>query len=113
MTAYLVLSQINSILERELKFEMENYKIEKKIVNKLCDLGFLIDEKEARRPKKKEPENDSINSDEEDREKEKKTNIYEGNLFHRLVKTTPKFLVLINFMIKYRPMKTPEFLNED
>ena len=38
----LALRALNACLQREYAFEVEEYKIQKKIANLICDMGFVI-----------------------------------------------------------------------
>ena len=74
-----------ALLEREYAWEKEQYKVDKRIANLLCDMGFVIAD--------------------QDKDKSK---------FHRLIKQTEKHLVIVTYELRPRlicppnPMDDPE-----
>lgn len=40
----IALKALNSCLQREYAFELNNYKVHKKIANLICDMGFILSE---------------------------------------------------------------------
>ena len=72
---------LNSCLQRELKHEMKEYTVDKKIANLICDMGFIMSEnpKESGRSK-----------------------------FHRLIKQTDKHMIVVTYKIRRRLIDVPK-----
>ena len=70
------------MLQREYKYERENYSIDKRIANLICDMGFAI----------------------HDQDLDSKTHELEvgATKFHRLVKRTDKHMIVVLYEIRNR-----------
>ena len=68
-----------ALFEREYAWEKQQYKVDKRIANLLCDMGFAIAD--------------------QDRDKSK---------FHRLVKQTDKHLVIVTYQLRPRLICPPD-----
>ena len=75
-------------MKREFAYELENFELDKRVVNLICDMGFIVQE---------QPDNSFI---------------------HRLVKHMPSHLIIVKFEIRRRiidppdPTESPEMFNQ-
>ena len=82
------LASLNGLLQREFKYEMENYKVDKRCANLLCEMGYLLGD------------NSNVSN----------------NQFQKLIKRTDSHLIVITYELRKRlvcpptPSKNPEFI---
>lgn len=73
------MTSLLALFEREYAWEKENYKVDKRIVNLLSDMGFVVADQDSDKSK-----------------------------FHRLIKQTDKHLVIVTYEVRTRLICPPE-----
>ena len=72
-----------ALLEREYAYEKETYAVDKRVINLLSDMGFIIADQDS--PPSK---------------------------FHRLIKQTDQHLIIITYVVRKRIINQPDYLND-